>query len=140
MTEDIYFIVPGPIVPKQRPRFTRSGHAYTPKKTHDYEKLVKSAYLEEYPAGMAFKDEPLEIILNVYMAIPKSVSKKKREQMLLYEYPTTHRGDADNFLKSIADSLNGTAYTDDCQIVRAVVNKLWSEEAKAEITIREVSR
>lgn len=138
-TKDIYFVVPGEVVPKGRPRFTRSGHAFTPKRTTDYETKVKAYYLTEYPYGKAFESEPLEIILNVYMALPKSFSKKKKDHMLCYEFPTK-RPDSDNLLKSICDALNGVAYTDDSQIVSATVNKLWSEEAKAEITIRRVKR
>lgn len=132
----VYFIIDGPVIPKGRPRFTRVGKAYTPKRTHDYEKKVKDAYLSEYPSGMAFETEPLEMILNVYMAVPKSFSKKKRDHMICFEYPTLHKGDADNFLKSVADALNGVAYTDDCQIVSAVVNKIWSETDKAEVILR----
>ena len=135
MTE-IYFIIDGPVIPKGRPRFTRAGRAYTPSRTLDYEKKVERAYLSEYPAGLAFVSEPLEMILNVYMPIPKGISKKKREHMLLHEYPALHNGDVDNFLKSVADALNGVCYTDDCQIVSASVNKIWSESAKAEVTIR----
>ena len=137
MTE-IYFTVPGDVIPKQRPRFSH-GHAYTPKKTMDYERKVKDCYLMEYPTGLAFKDEPIELILNVYFQIPKSVSKKKREDLLVYHYPTK-RPDADNLLKSVADALNGVCFTDDCQIVHAVVNKIWSEKSAAEITIREAKR
>jgi Holliday junction resolvase RusA-like endonuclease len=137
---DVYFIIDGPVIPKGRPRFTRVGKAYTPKRTHDYEKKVKDAYLSEYPSGMAFETEPLEMILNVYMAVPKSFSKKKRDHMICFEYPTLHKGDADNFLKSVADALNGVAYTDDCQIVTATVNKIWSETDRAEVTLREVKK
>lgn len=140
MIRELYFIIDGPIVPKGRPRFTRSGRTYTPKRTLDYEKKVELAYRTEYPAGLAFTNEPLEMILNVYMAIPKGISKKKREQMLLHEYPALHNGDVDNFLKSVADALNGVCYTDDCQIVCATVNKIWSETAKAEVTIRSLER
>ena len=131
---DVYFIVPGDVTPKQRPRFSH-GHAYTPKKTLAYEKKVREAYLKEYPAGIAFEKEPLVMILNVYMAVPKSVSKKKRDHMICFEYPTK-RPDSDNLIKSVADALNGVCYTDDCQIVSAMVNKIWSESAKAEVTIR----
>ena len=136
---EIYFTVPGDVQPKQRPRFTKTGHTYTPKKTQDYERKVKNCYLMEYPTGIAFKDEPVELILNVYFQIPKSVSKKKREELLVYHYPTK-RPDSDNLLKSIADALNGVAYTDDSQIVHAVVNKIWSEKSAAEITIREAKK
>lgn len=137
---EIYFVIDGAVQPKQRPRFTRSGHTYTPKATQNYEKKVKDAYVSEYPAGMAFKDEPLEMILNVYIAVPKSYSKKKRDKMILSEFPNKHNGDVDNLTKSIADALNGTAYPDDCQIVHVNVWKLWSEESRAEVTIRSLKK
>ena len=38
--------VPGEPVPKARPRMTRSGHVYTPKRTADYEAAVKAAWRE----------------------------------------------------------------------------------------------
>jgi len=149
MTE-IYFVIDGPVIPKGRPRFRRlvvtdkktkkkttKTITYTPQRTLSYEQKVKEAYLSEYPAGLAFESEPLSMVLNIYMAVPKSVSKKKRDHMIVYEYPTKHNGDLDNLLKSVADALNGVAYTDDCQIVHVTVNKFWSEEAKAEVTIKE---
>jgi len=139
-SDDVYFIVEGEVVGKGRPRFTnRNGYvtAYTPKKTLDYEKKVREAYLEEYQPLRWVDKEPLEMIVNAYFEIPKSASKKARENMLLNEYPTK-KPDFDNILKSIADALNGMAYEDDCQIVSATVNKIWSESAKAEITIRKV--
>ena len=135
---DVYFIVPGDVTPKQRPRFSH-GHAYTPKKTLDYEKKVREAYLKEYPAGIAFEKEPLVMILNVYMAVPKSVSKKKRDHMICFEYPTK-RPDSDNLIKSVADALNGVCYTDDSQITEVHVAKIWSESSKAEILIREARK
>ena len=139
-TDDVYFIVEGPVIGKGRPRFTnRNGYvtAYTPKKTLDYEKKVRDAYLNEYQPMRWVDKEPLELVVNAYFEIPKSASKKARTEMLLNEYPTK-RPDFDNILKSVADGLNGVAYSDDCQIVSATVNKIWSESAKTEITIRRV--
>lgn len=141
---EIYFVVPGEVVGKGRPRFSTVngyGRAYTPKKTLSYEKSVRAAYLEEYPTGLlTWQDkEPLEMIVNAYFEIPKSASKKAKQKMLLEQFPTK-KPDADNIIKSIADALNGIAYADDSQIVQATVNKWWAEESKAEIIIREVSR
>lgn len=141
---EIYFVVPGEVVGKGRPRFSTVngyGRAYTPKKTLSYEKNVRTAYLEEYPTGLlTWQDkEPLEMIVNAYFEIPKSASKKAKQKMLLEQFPTK-KPDADNIIKSIADALNGIAYADDSQIVQATVNKWWAEEPKAEIIIREVSR
>lgn len=144
MTEDIYFIVPGEVVGKARPRFSRVGgyvKTYTPKKTSDYEAKIKAAYLDEVqyqPMRFANK-EPLEIVVNAYFEIPKSASKKAKTRMLLEEYPTK-KPDSDNVLKAVADALNGVAYTDDSQIVTATVNKIWSETPKLEVTLREVRR
>ena len=152
MTE-IYFIIEGPVIPKGRPKFHRITKrdkktnklknmvvTYTPQRTLDYETKVKESYLSEYPAGIAFEKEPISMVLNIYMAVPKSVSKKKREHMICFEYPTKHNGDCDNLLKSVADALNGVAYTDDCQIVHVTVNKFWSETAKAEVTLKEYKK
>ena len=139
---DVYFIIPGPVVGKQRPKFSTVGgyaKAYTPKKTRDYEQKVKDCYLDEYQPLRWTDKEPLEIIVNAYFEIPKTASKKAKTEMLLHGYPTK-KPDADNILKSIADSLNNLCYADDCQIVSATVNKIWSEEPKCEVTIREVSR
>lgn len=137
--KEAYFIVPGKVQPKQRPRITRNGHAFTPKETVEYENKVKECYLADNEK-LLFSGA-VEIVVNVYLQIPKSTPKKKREQMLLgYERPIAHNGDVDNYLKSISDGLNGVAYFDDCQIVQATVNKWYSEEPKAEITIREVRK
>ena len=141
---EVYFVVPGEVVAKGRPRFSTVGgyaKAYTPKKTSDYEKKVKECYLKEvqYQPMRWCNKEPLEIVLNVYVEIPKSASKKAKTEMLLHGYPTK-KSDCDNYLKSVCDALNGVAYTDDSQIVIATVNKIWSEKPKAEITLRQVKR
>ena len=41
MTSELTFIIPGPPVPKQRPRFGRGGRVYTPPATRDYEIAVR---------------------------------------------------------------------------------------------------
>ena len=126
----------GEVVGKGRPRFsTRNGypHAYTPKKTADYEKQIKCAYLEKYKP-MMFEDEALQMRVDAYFKVPESASKKKKEKLLNEEYPTK-KPDIDNILKSIADALNGLAYKDDSQIVRVHVDKHWDKENKVEISI-----
>lgn len=138
---EIYFIVEGEIVGKGRPRVTTRGgfaRAYTPKRTVDCENRIRAAYLNEYPIGMKWKSkEPLEIVINVYFEIPKSATKKAREQMILGYVRPTKKPDADNLMKTICDSLNGLCFQDDSQIVEATINKWYAVEPKAEITIRE---
>ena len=43
----IKFTIPGPPQGKGRPRFTKSGHTYTPAKTAEYEKLVQAEYIRQ---------------------------------------------------------------------------------------------
>ena len=40
----VELIIEGEPVGKARPRFTRTGHAYTPDKTRKYEQAVEDAY------------------------------------------------------------------------------------------------
>ena len=42
------FEVLGEVIGKGRPRFTKQGRTYTPKKTLDYERAIKRAYLNKY--------------------------------------------------------------------------------------------
>ena len=141
---EVYFIVEGEIAGKGRPRVTTRGgftRAYTPKRTVDCENRIRAAYLFEYPAGMKWEGkEPLEIVANVYMEIPKSIPKKTREQMILGYIRPTKKPDADNLLKTICDSLNGLCFQDDSQIVDAKIRKWYATEPKAEITIREIEK
>lgn len=75
----ISFIVYGKPQAKQRPRFTRLGHVYTPKETASYENLVKISYREKY--GEIMLKNAIKANITVSVAIPKSVSKKKFWEM-----------------------------------------------------------
>ena len=48
----IEFVIPGEPRGKGRPRFSKSGHAYTPSETVAYEKLVRACW---YKAAGAVK-------------------------------------------------------------------------------------
>lgn len=131
----VKFVIPGDPCAKQRPRMTRAGHTYIPKKTVNYETLVKTIYANK--CGEYF-DGPVEIKVMAYFAIPKSAGKKKKEDMLAGRIRPTKRPDGDNLLKIIADSLNKIAYDDDSQVVSATVDKLYAEQSRVEVTIREI--
>lgn len=138
---EIYFVVPGKIVPKQSTRFGKYG-AYPSARVKTYAEHVKACYLAEYPFQKMVwenKDTPLQIVINVYFEVPKSESKKKRMEKLLHGFPTKVP-DADNCTKAVLDATKGLIYPDDAQIVSQTTNKLWSEEPAVEITIREIER
>lgn len=126
----------GKIQAKQRPRFN-GRFAYTPKETVNYENWVKACYLEKYNNEKPI-EKALEVNIIAFFEIPKSTSKKKKEQMLNNEiYPTT-KPDTDNIAKSILDSLNGIAYLDDKQVVDLRVRKQYAEVPSVSVWISEV--
>ena len=141
MSDDaIRFVVPGCPVGKGRPRFVRAtGRTYTPEKTVRYENFVGICYMEQVgkppiPAGF-----PLRMTINIFQQIPKSVSKKKREQMLQGIVRPTKKPDCSNVQKAVEDGINKIAYADDSQIVETQVFKYYSDTPRVEVEIQEAA-
>lgn len=128
--------IPGEPVAKARPRMTKHGHTYTPKRTVDYERMVQTLFHAEH--GSPALEGPILLRLDLYFGIPKSRSKGTRERMRQGLERPCKRPDIDNCLKAIADALNGVAYKDDSQIVAAVIQKFWADEPRAEVKITEL--
>lgn len=127
--------IPGQPQGKGRPRFTKSGHAYTPEKTRQYEKAVRECY-EEQGYGLHFSG-PVALEILAVFRIPKSRSKKDQERMLFGEIKPTTKPDADNIGKAIADALNGIAYDDDKQITSLLVRKQYGTHPGTFVTIQD---
>ena len=122
----IGFVIPGPPQGKARPRVVRMKNgasvSYTPDKTVAYEELVRQVYRSQN--SFVFEnDVPIQVSISALFPIPKSASRKKREDMLSGRILPTKKPDCDNIAKIICDALNGIAYHDDSQIVRCVVDK-----------------
>lgn len=137
----VKFTVLGEAHGKGRPRVvSRNGfsRAYTPKQTVLYENLIRVEY-EIQTESYRFSDGAfLEMRLDVYHGIPKSVSKKRREQLLSNEIRPIRKSDCDNILKCFGDAIQGIAYKDDTQIVECKVYKWYSDEPRVEVTIKEL--
>ena len=136
----IEFTVYGQPMGKQRPRTVRNGsftRTYTPEKTVSYENLVKLEYDRQCKERFG-DNEPLSLEIVAYFSIPKSVGKKKKEQMIQNTIRPTKKPDADNIMKIIADSLNGIAYRDDTQIVNATIEKVYAEIPRVEVKISKI--
>jgi len=134
----ISFTVYGSPSGKARPKFAKIGNhmqSYQTKEQNAAENYIKMAYLEA-AKGFYFTGA-LAMQVIAYFPIPKSVSKKKKEQMLLGEIRPTIKPDCDNILKSIADSLNKIAYDDDKQIVSAIFDKFYSGRPRTFIELKE---
>ncbi len=132
------FVIQGKVQAKQRPRFnTHTGRTYTPNKTINYENWVKICYLEKYK-DKELMDKPLRVTIRAFLEIPKSTSKKKKQQMLDNEILPMVKPDTDNIAKSILDSLNGIAYKDDKQVAELIVYKFYNDTPYVNVTIEEI--
>ena len=131
------FVVPGESRGKARPRVTKTGCAYTPKETVQYENLVKLEFQRQCGKARFGDDVPLDVRITAYYSIPQSVSKKKRQLMLDRKIRPTKPSDWDNIGKIICDSLNKIAYYDDSRIVDAQVRKFFSDEPRVVVIIQE---
>lgn len=90
------FVFVGAVVPKERPRFGKSGRVYTPPRTAECELRI----------GWAARQARLP-------KIPKGV---KVALAITFQFADNRDRDGDNLLKTVMDALNGIAYDDDKQI------------------------
>ena len=135
------FEIPGAPVGKARPKFTSVNgfaRAYTPKKTQSYENLVKLFYTMKY-GNKAPSPNPISVAIVAYFQVPASSTKKFKEMCAAGNVPVTKKPDADNIAKIICDSLNEIAFKDDSQIFDLSCKKLYSENPRTEVVIRELS-
>lgn len=114
-------------IPKGRPRFTRSGHAYTPERTRDYERELKSKI------ALEFKRLPFKGHVELEMTF--HLSKPKRTKFGLF--PPM---DIDNLVKAFMDAANGVLYEDDKQVVKIIASKTWQSTGKIVISVNEVEK
>lgn len=134
----VKFIILGEPNGKGRPKFDTRGpyvRAVTPKKTANYEALVKMEYQAQCDGFMFSRDAALGMLVTAYKPIPKSTSKKKRVLMLGDIIRPTKKPDWDNVGKIVCDALNKIAFCDDTQIVDGRVIKLYAEQPRVEVEI-----
>lgn len=101
------FVMDGEPKGKERPRFTRSGHAYTPKATKDAEQAIRDQFKLTYPYYDEVDDGTTAWALRI-SAHTKS----------------TRRKDLDNIAKLVMDALNGVVWKDDSQIQELNIYRL----------------
>lgn len=132
----VTFLVEGEPQGKARHRTTKTGHTYTPQKTVLYENLIKTCYLSR--VGEKVLQGPLKATIEAYYTIPKSKSKKIKEQMRKNMIRPTKKPDSDNVAKAVLDSINGIAYKDDAQVVDLSVSKYYADEGFVKIRLEEL--
>lgn len=127
-------VVPMPPLSKGRPRFA-NGHAYTPKRTKEYEEAVQDIARRVISSPLT---DQIRLTVYFYIKIPKSWSKAKKQQAIDGKLRPTTTPDIDNLVKAIMDALNGgIGYNDDKQIVELHAYE-WYGEPRTEIELEEI--
>lgn len=107
-------------VPKGRPRLSRGGHAFTPLKTRESERIIQLMAQKQHGA-LPIADGPIQIDVEFVMPKPKRPKNKS--------YHVT-RPDLDNLLKLVLDALNGILWNDDAQIFGITAKKRYVTDAE----------
>lgn len=100
------------IVGKQRARTVRVNgvtRSYTPKKTADFERTIRDAWIEHVGLEWAVFTGPVRISVHYHRELAKSNPKFWNGRA------DTKKPDSSNILKAVEDALNGIAYVDDSQ-------------------------
>lgn len=143
----IRFTVTGAAVPKDRVRHrivTPKGkrpfvQVYTPKETTDYEQRVRAIAKRAWGSAEP-SDRPIELQVTIYVEIPESWSKWKREAAARGDILPTGVPDVDNVVKALSDAMNKTVYRDDGQVCTIDAVKLYAPVGTAgyvEVALRE---
>ena len=136
---EVSFIVHGKPLGKGRPRFTKVGNfikAYTPRQTRDYESLIRYEYM--FQVGNKKLTGEIEADIIGIFPVGKSETKKRKQAMLEGKIRHTKKIDCDNLAKTILDALNDVAYNDDRQVCKLSVEKIYGEEPRVEVRLKEI--
>ena len=133
----IRFFVPGNPRGKGRPRFS-GGHAYTDSETKAYENKIKACY-QMVAKGYRFPDNAsLLVEVTAVYGIPKSATKAAKASMEANQTRPHNKPDLEYVIKAVLDALNGVAYKDDSRVVGIYSQKVYGDDPKLIITIKEV--
>ena len=117
----IEIVLAGEPMAKGRVRVTKTGHAYTPERTLNYEARL-AAEAQHVMGDRPLLEGPLSVEIEIRMSIPMSKPKKWQEAALRGDIRPTKKPDLDNFAK-VADAFNLIVWQDDSQIVDLRVTK-----------------
>lgn len=123
---------------KERVRVTRTGHAYTPERTVNYESRLALA-AQQVMNGRPLLEGPLIVIVEAYMPVAVSKPKKWQAAALSGQIRPTKKPDWDNFGK-ILDALNLVVWADDAQIVDGRVTKWFSARPRMVVMVRRINQ
>ena len=120
------------LVPASRPRVGKFGTYYN-KTYQSFKDSMK--VITDCMEFSKIEDGPIHVLTRVYRQMPKSWSKKKKNE-LRGTFVINNVGDSDNLEKAAWDPLNGKAWSDDCQIAWNETKVTWSDEGSFYIVIK----
>ena len=127
------FVLYGNPIPLARHR-TANGRTYDPQKA--LKNGLHWDLLAQAPKCKSLSG-PLELHITFFMPIPKSLSSKKYDALLLT--PHYKKPDLSNLIKFYEDICNGLIYKDDAQIVSISAKKLYDSEPRTEFKLTEIT-
>jgi Holliday junction resolvase RusA-like endonuclease len=126
----VFICIPGDPVGKQSVRVSMVGgfaRKYMPEKTREYEaKCAVEGKLSM--RGREVLTGPICLKMQIFLPIPNSWSKKKKEAARLGLIVPTKKPDTSNILKAVEDGFTGNVWHDDCQVVDHQITKRFGEE------------
>jgi Holliday junction resolvase RusA-like endonuclease len=109
------------------------ARAWTPVATRQAESYFKRQAANYKPLTLILGAVAVEI--KVYKSIPKSWSKRKREQAEQGLIAAAVKPDIDNYSKLVLDAMNGLFWRDDAQITELITRKYYAAMPRVEVKV-----
>lgn len=133
MSNKLKLCIPGKPIAAARPRVTRSGRAYLPKRTKEAKKKVADFARAHIPNAQPIEGA-VSIVIRFYFAPPKTRYKEK-----LGGTPRPKKPDIDNLIKTVLDGLTAAdVWLDDNLVIDISALKLYSNNNEDERTEVEI--
>ena len=124
---------------QERPRATGRGkfiRVYDPPNTAKFKRELRRL------ATIAMRGKErlsgaLQVEIVFARKVQKSLSKKERALRLTGKHRPTVKPDIDNYTKSTLDALNGVLWDDDAQIVRMILDKIYTDTPAVIVRVKE---
>lgn len=113
---------------KGRPRFTRSGHVYTPAMTKAWENRVRASAV----TIQMISEGAISVVIVARFQTLKSDIRKRDPRPVRWK---TTKPDSDNIEKGVLDALNGIAWSDDALICAPLMLKQFAAQGEDPHTI-----
>lgn len=133
--EKISFVIeiPGPPISWKAPFVgTRGAYSIRTPVMNELKKIVRPQYDGEC---IKKSDVGIRLDIDLFFAIPKSTSQKKRQNMLMGEIRPIKRPDRTNCAKFYEDLLHGIVFEDDSIVVEGDIRKYYAETPKTVMKI-----